>query len=346
MIKIHKKYIERTFYLAKKGLGGVRQNPLVGCVIVKEDKIIGEGYHKKYGEKHAEINAIDSVKDKEDIKDSSVYINLEPCSHYGKTPPCVTELIKHKPKEVIISNRDPNIKVNGNGINALKANGIKVIEEINRREGEDLNKRFFTNQNKKRPYVILKWAQTEDGYIAREDGSSKWISNPMSRKLVHKWRSEEIGICVGIETAIKDNPKLNVRKWYGEDPIRVIINPKNKPLNNKKVIDDKLSTFIMNEDEEKIISQKKFFRLDSFSFKTILEKLYDEGISTLIVEGGSKTIKYILKDQLWDEARVFIGKVNFNKGTKAPDLEIGNKHMNINGDKLHIILNDERNSNK
>ncbi|MAK07741.1 MAG: riboflavin biosynthesis protein RibD [Marinoscillum sp.] len=346
MIKIHKKYIERTFYLAKKGLGGVRQNPLVGCVIVKEDKIIGEGYHKKYGEKHAEINAIDSVKDKEDIKGSSIYINLEPCSHYGKTPPCVNELIRHEPKEVIISNRDPNIKVNGNGINALEANGIKVIEEIKRREGEDLNKRFFTNQNKKRPYVILKWAQTEDGYMAREDGSSQWISNAMSRKLVHKWRSEEIGICVGIDTAILDNPKLNVRKWYGEDPIRVIINPKNKSLNNKKVLHDNLSTFVMTEEKDSTSSKKKFFKLNRFSFKSILEKLFDEGVSTLIVEGGSKTINYILKDNLWDEARIFIGKVNFKKGTKAPDLKIRNKHKNINGDKLHIILNDEGNSNK
>jgi len=346
MIKIHKKYIERTFYLAKKGLGGVRQNPLVGCVIVKENKIIGEGYHKKYGEKHAEINAIDSVKNKENIKGSSIYINLEPCSHYGKTPPCVVELIKYKPKEVIISNRDPNIKVNGNGINALKAKKIKVIEGIKRKEGEGLNKRFFTNQNKKRPYVILKWAQTEDGYIARQDGSSKWISNSMSRKLVHKWRSEEIGICVGIDTAIKDNPKLNVRRWYGEDPKRIIINPKNKSLENKKVLNDKLSTFVMTEGEDCTSSENKFFKLNTFTFKNILNKLYDEGISSLIVEGGSKTINHILKDNLWDEARVFIGNVNFKKGTRAPNLKIRNKHKDINGDKLHIILNDEGNSNK
>jgi len=346
MIKIHKKYIERTFYLAKKGLGGVRQNPLVGCVIVKENKIIGEGYHKKYGEKHAEINAIDSVKNKDNIKGSSIYINLEPCSHYGKTPPCVVELIKYNPKEVIISNRDPNIKVNGNGVNALKANGIKVIEGIKRKEGEDLNKRFFTNQNKNRPYVILKWAQTEDGYIARQDGSSKWISNSMSRKLVHKWRSEEIGICIGINTAIKDNPKLNVRRWYGENPKRIIINPKNKSLKNKKVLDDELWTFVITEDEDSTSSEKKFIKLNTFTFKNILNKIYDEGISTLIVEGGSKTINRILKNNLWDEARVFIGNVNFKKGTRAPNLKIRNKHKDINGDKLHIILNDEGNSNK
>ena len=187
----HKKYIQRTFYLAKKGKGRVAPNPLVGCVIVKNNIIIGEGYHKKFGENHAEINAINNVVNKNDIKGSTVYINLEPCNHYGKTPPCSDELVKLQPKEVIVSNKDPNPLTNGKSLQKLKENNIQVKSNILEKEGYELNKRFFKNQYKKLPYVILKWAQTEDGFLAKEDGSSKWISSDISRTLVHKWRSEE-----------------------------------------------------------------------------------------------------------------------------------------------------------
>ena len=196
----HKKYIQRTFYLAKKGKGRVAPNPLVGCVIVKNNIIIGEGYHKKYGENHAEINAINNVVNKNDIKGSTVYINLEPCNHYGKTPPCSDELIKLQPKEVIVSNKDPNPLTNGKSLQKLKENNILVKSNILEKEGYELNKRFFKNQYKKLPYVILKWAQTEDGFLAKEDGSSKWISSDVSRTLVHKWRSEEAGILIGVNT--------------------------------------------------------------------------------------------------------------------------------------------------
>ena len=257
----HKKYIQRTFYLAKKGIGKVAPNPLVGCVIVKNNKIIGEGYHKEYGDKHAEINAINNVSNKKEIEGSSVYINLEPCNHFGKTPPCSDALVKLKPKEVIISNKDPNPLTNGKSIKKLIDNNINVRSNILKEEGEELNKRFFKNQIKKLPFIILKWAQTSDGFIAKSDGSSKWISNDISRTLVHKWRSEELGILVGAKTVNSDNPKLNVRSWDGKDPIRVIIDPNNRCSNKNDILSDTLPTLIYNKKRESKIQNKQFVRL-------------------------------------------------------------------------------------
>tara|TARA_S200000501_G_scaffold330667_1_gene332142 strand:+ start:4747 stop:5778 length:1032 start_codon:yes stop_codon:yes gene_type:complete len=343
MDKTHHKYIERTFYLAKKGLGNVKQNPMVGCVIVKDNKIIGEGYHKKYGKEHAEVNAIKSVTNKKEIKGSSIYVNLEPCSHYGKTPPCTLEIIKHKPKEVIIANKDPNKKVNGRGIDSLRENGINVIEGIKRKEGENLNKRFFTNQNKKRPYIILKWAQTIDGFIARKNGNSKWISNGLSRKFVHKWRSDEDGICVGINTVLIDNPKLNVRKWKGDNPLRIIINPKLKSLKNKKVINDELLSLIINQVESSSCSGKEFYKTENLSFKKVLDILYKKGISSLLVEGGAKTLNNIIEENIWDEARVFTGNNKFDEGIKAPSFKLPKHFQDIDKDKLYTIYNNGRN---
>ena len=298
----HKKYIQRTFYLAKKGIGKVAPNPLVGCVIVKNNKIIGEGYHKEYGDKHAEINAINSVSNKKEIDGSSVYINLEPCNHFGKTPPCSDALVKLKPKEVIISNKDPNPLTNGKSIKKLIDNNINVRSNILKEEGEELNKRFFKNQIKKLPFIILKWAQTSDGFIAKSDGSSKWISNDISRTLVHKWRSEEDGICVGINTVLIDNPKLNVRKWKGDNPLRIIINPNLKSLKNKKVINDELLSLIINQVESSSCSGKEFYKTKKLSFKKVLDILYKKGISSLLVEGGAKTLNNIIEENIWDEA--------------------------------------------
>ena len=334
----HKKYIQRTFYLAKKGIGKVAPNPLVGCVIVKNNKIIGEGYHKEYGDKHAEINAINNVSNKKEIEGSSVYINLEPCNHFGKTPPCSDALVKLKPKEVIISNKDPNPLTNGKSIKKLIDNNINVRSNILKEEGEELNKRFFKNQIKKLPFIILKWAQTSDGFIAKSDGSSKWISNDISRTLVHKWRSEELGILVGAKTVNNDNPKLNVRSWDGKDPIRVIIDPNNRSSNKNDILSDTLPTLIYNKKRESKVQNKQFVRLLEFNLLNILKDILSRGISSIMVEGGSFTLQSFIENNLWDEARVFVSDGKFKNGIKAPKIKLSNPQK-IGSDQLYLLKN-------
>tara|TARA_B100000575_G_scaffold239275_1_gene201801 strand:- start:178 stop:1200 length:1023 start_codon:yes stop_codon:yes gene_type:complete len=334
----HKKYIQRTFYLAKKGIGKVAPNPLVGCVIVKNNKIIGEGYHKEYGDKHAEINAINNVSNKKEIEGSSVYINLEPCNHFGKTPPCSDALVKLKPKEVIISNKDPNPLTNGKSIKKLIDNNINVRSNILKEEGEELNKRFFKNQIKKLPFIILKWAQTSDGFIAKSDGSSKWISNDISRTLVHKWRSEELGILVGAKTVNSDNPKLNVRSWDGKDPIRVIIDPNNRCSNKNDILSDTLPTLIYNKKRESKVQNKQFVRLLEFDLVNILKDILSRGISSIMVEGGSFTLQSFIENNLWDEARVFVSDGKFKNGIKAPKIKLSNPQK-IGSDQLYLMKN-------
>jgi len=334
----HKKYIQRTFYLAKKGIGKVAPNPLVGCVIVKNNKIIGEGYHKEYGDKHAEINAINNVSNKKEIEGSSVYINLEPCNHFGKTPPCSDALVKLKPKEVIISNKDPNPLTNGKSIKKLIDNNINVRSNILKEEGEELNKRFFKNQIKKLPFIILKWAQTSDGFIAKSDGSSKWISNDISRTLVHKWRSEELGILVGAKTVNSDNPKLNVRSWDGKDPIRVIIDPNNRSSNKNDILSDTLPTLIYNKKRESKVQNKQFVRLLEFNLLNILKDILSRGISSIMVEGGSFTLQSFIENNLWDEARVFVSDGKFKNGIKAPKIKLSNPQK-IGSDQLYLMKN-------
>ena len=334
----HKKYIQRTFYLAKKGIGKVAPNPLVGCVIVKNNKIIGEGYHKEYGDKHAEINAINNVSNKKEIEGSTVYINLEPCNHFGKTPPCSDALVKLKPKEVIISNKDPNPLTNGKSIKKLIDNNISVRSNILKEEGKELNKRFFKNQIKKLPFIILKWAQTSDGFIAKSDGSSKWISNDISRTLVHKWRSEELGILVGAKTVNSDNPKLNVRSWDGKDPIRVIIDPNNRSSNKNDILSDTLPTLIYNKKRESKVQNKQFVRLLEFDLVNILKDILSRGISSIMVEGGSFTLQSFIENNLWDEARVFVSDGKFKNGIKAPKIKLSNPQK-IGSDQLYLLKN-------
>ena len=339
-MKKYNKYINRTFYLAEKGLGYVLSNPLVGCVIVKNNEIIGEGFHQKYGEAHAEINAINSIKEKKKIQGSSIYINLEPCSHHGKTPPCVDSLIKFKPKEVIISNIDPNPSVNGRGIKKLRDNNIEVITGILEDYGKFLNRRFFYNHKKNLPYIILKWAETKDGFIARENGDSKWISNEMSRSYVHRWRSQEDGILVGVETANKDNPKLNVRNWNGNNPIRIILDPNSRLKENLNIHEGPNTTFIYNRRLQKEEGNVKFVKINSFDLDLILNDVYSKGISSILVEGGTKTINYFIEKNLWNEARIFKSNINFIKGIDSPKINTNKyEYHNILEDKLYIIQN-------
>lgn len=334
----HKKYIERTFYLANKGLGNVSPNPMVGCVIVKSGKIIGEGYHEKYGKEHAEINAINNVTDKSLLEGSSFYINLEPCSHHGKTPPCSDEIMRYKPKEVIISNQDQNPIVNGKGINKLKKGGISVIENIEKEKGLIVNKRFFKNQLANLPYIILKWAETKDGFIAKEDGSSKWISNELSRMLVHKWRSEEPGILIGVNTANTDNPSLNVRSWTGNDPTRIVLDPNFKINEKIKLFEDEGALFVYNKEFDKKLKNKHLIQNKSFILKDILRDILEKGIGSIIVEGGAKTINSFIEEGLWDEARVFVSDKKFEKGIKAPKIDL-KKYQKIRDNKLYTIYN-------
>lgn len=328
MNNYYKKYIERTFYLAKKGQGKVSPNPLVGCVIVNKDKIIGEGYHEKYGNDHAEINAIKSIQNNQLIKNSSVFINLEPCSYHGKTPPCVAELIKLQPKEIIISNMDPNPKVNGKGIIMLKNHGIKVICDVLKNKGEQLNKRFFTFVRKKRPYIILKWAETINGMMANEKNASKWISNKLSRQIVHKWRAYEDAILVGASTVEHDNPHLTVRSWRGKNPIRIVIDPKKRLSSKKKIFDNSAQTMNLIE-------------MSKNNIKEIMGSLKKENIISVVVEGGASTLNNFIANKCWDEARIFQSNKIFNKGVEAPKINKKNlDYINVLDNKLFIKYNE------
>ena len=247
-MKIHEKYINRCIELAQKGLGNTYPNPMVGSVIVHNDKIIGEGWHHIAGEPHAEVNAINSVQDQSLLKKSTIYVSLEPCSHYGKTPPCSDLIIAKEIKKVVIATVDPFAEVSGRGIKKLLSAGCEVIVGVLEKEAQELNKRFFTFHQKKRPYVILKWAQSEDCFLAPEDKETRepvWITNKYSNQLVHKWRSEEQGILVGTNTAILDNPKLNTRLWEGKHPTRILIDQNLRTPQNSALFDGSIKTIVI-----------------------------------------------------------------------------------------------------
>lgn len=288
---------------------------MVGCVIVKNDKIIGEGYTSPYGGNHAEVNAIGSVNDKSQLKEATLYVTLEPCSHFGKTPPCVDKIIEHQIPNVVMGIMDPHEKVFGKGIEKLKSAGCNVIVGILEDECKRHHKRFLTSHLKKRPYIILKWAETSDGFIAPTSKKNKrpvWITNEFSRQLVHKWRSEEQSILVGGKTVLEDNPSLDVRDWTGKNPIRVVID-KHKTLNgNHKIFDGSASTLVLTDHD---------LDFDRPLARQVCTLLYEQNIHSLIVEGGSKTIQHFLDENLWDEAKVFVGPIKFNNGVKAPKIK-------------------------
>ncbi|WP_136668752.1 bifunctional diaminohydroxyphosphoribosylaminopyrimidine deaminase/5-amino-6-(5-phosphoribosylamino)uracil reductase RibD [Flavobacterium sp. H122] len=327
-MKIHQKYISRCIELAKNGLGTTYPNPLVGSVVVHNNKIIGEGWHRKAGEPHAEVNAVNSVKDKSLLKESTIYVSLEPCSHFGKTPPCADLIIAHQIPNVVIGTIDPFAKVCGAGIEKLKNAGCNVIVGVLENECNLLNKRFFTFHQKKRPYIILKWAETIDGFISpstKEENKPVWITNQYSRQLVHKWRTEEQAILVGTQTVIDDNPKLNVRDWSGNNPVRVVLDRKHKISKESHIFDNSASTILI--DESTIDFTKN-------TVNQIIETLYQNNIQSVIIEGGSKTLQGFINENVWDEARIFRGKNSFPNGTKAP--EISGKLV-----KREIIIDDE-----
>jgi diaminohydroxyphosphoribosylaminopyrimidine deaminase / 5-amino-6-(5-phosphoribosylamino)uracil reductase len=315
------KFMKRALELATLGLGSVSPNPMVGCVIVHDNKIIGEGWHRKFGGPHAEVNAVSQVSHTQLLKESTVYVSLEPCAHFGKTPPCADMLIANDVRKVVISNIDPNPVVRGKGIARLRAAGVEVVEGVLEKEGREMNKRFFASMEKKRPYIILKWAQTADGFIAMENFDSRWISNRYSRILVHKWRGEEDAVLVGTRTALHDDPQLNVRDWIGRNPLRVVIDRSLKLSPHLKVFDGSSKTICYNFLTNKSLTNTEFVQIGEKDFlHGLLHDLHQRNIQSLMIEGGSETFQAFLTNDLWDEARVFYADTFFEKGIRAPQL--------------------------
>lgn len=347
----HEIYIKRCLELAKNGLPTAMPNPSVGAVIVFENKIIGEGYTSKYGSNHAEVNAINAVKDKLLLCKSTIYVSLEPCSHFGKTPPCADLIIKNKIPNVVIGTLDSNEKVSGNGIKKLIEAGINVTIGILEDECKASNKRFFTFHEKKRPYIILKWAESQDGFIApnvtlkqaKSDKKPIWISNEVSRQLVHKWRSEEQAILVGTKTVLADNPKLDVRDWKGKNPVRIILDRTGKISSNYNVKDEKINTIIITEQEKFQSSDYLHYEkciFDNQLITSVCKILYKNNIQSVIIEGGTKTIQSFIDANIWDEARVFKSEIVFENGTKAPKINYKNAvKQTIIDDELLTIYN-------
>lgn len=341
----HETYMLRCIELAKKGMGLVAPNPLVGCVIVHNEIIISEGFHSKYGSEHAEPNAINKV-DNYILKDCTVYVNLEPCSHFGKTPPCADLIISKGIKKVVVGNLDVNPLVAGKGIKKLQEAGIEVVHGVLKEQCKVLNKRFFTFHEKKRPYVILKWAQTNNNFISKmplpPNVADNWITGEESKTLVHQWRTEEQAILVGHNTVVADNPQLTARLYEGNNPVRIIID-RTLDLNlNYKVFDAKAKTIIFNSVKNNVKENLHWIKIDFTNFiDELLQQLYKLNINSVIVEGGSRTLEHFINTEMWDEARIFINpNLNFEKGIDAPFLDFKtNSFQTIGKDKLYILTN-------
>jgi diaminohydroxyphosphoribosylaminopyrimidine deaminase / 5-amino-6-(5-phosphoribosylamino)uracil reductase len=322
----HKLIMRRCLDLAGLGAGQVAPNPMVGCVIVHQGKVIGEGFHQQYGEAHAEVNAINSVNDPSLLSKSTLYVNLEPCAHFGKTPPCAHLIIEHQIPKVVIGCSDSFEEVNGAGIAYLKEHGVNVKAFVMEEECRHFNRRFFTFHEKKSPYVILKWAQSLDGYIDAlrgiNDKGVHWISSPESKRLTHRWRSEEAAILVGTNTALTDNPSLTVREYPGRNPLRILIDRELKVATSAAIFNSEAPTLIFNERKEGVEDHLTYIKVDfSRLVNEVLKDLYKRNIQSVIVEGGAKTLNSFIETYLWDEARVLTGNVHLGQGLPAPKLE-------------------------
>lgn len=322
----HEKYMHRCLQLAKIGIGNTRPNPSVGAVIVFEDSIIGEGVTSPYGGPHAEVNAINSVRNLSLLENSTIYVTLEPCSHFGKTPPCADLIIAKKIPNVVIGCIDTNSLVAGKGIKKLEKAGCNVTVGILEKDCFDHHKRFFTVQNKQRPYIILKWAETKNGFIApktKDELKPVWISNQYSQQLVHKWRSQEHAILVGTNTVRLDNPSLNVRSWKGNNPIRFVIDKKLTLPSNSNIFSRDQKTVVICEKSMNNNSEKIVYEVVDFSANLLIEIikiLNKHKIQSIIIEGGRKTLQQFIDHDLWDEARVFKGEIEFKEGLQKPYL--------------------------
>ncbi|NEN24968.1 bifunctional diaminohydroxyphosphoribosylaminopyrimidine deaminase/5-amino-6-(5-phosphoribosylamino)uracil reductase RibD [Cryomorpha ignava] len=315
----------RCIELAEKGLGRVAPNPMVGSLIVHDGMIIAEGYHQIFGGPHAEVNAINALKNKDLLKESTLFVNLEPCAHFGKTPPCADLIISSKIPKVVVAQRDPNPKVAGRGIERMQAAGIEVIEGICEAEAEFLNRRFLMHQRKNRPYIILKWAQSADGFMDRDrnvadDPKINWISNPATKKLVHLWRSQEQAILVGRNTIINDNPRLDTREVAGASPLRVVLSNSGNLPNDSNVLTDGNSTLIYNSRIAKKNGNAEWIKFENDLLENALSDLSEKGISSVLVEGGAETLNTFIANNLWDEARIIQSENRLDSGLKAPEI--------------------------
>ncbi|HCN84545.1 MAG TPA: bifunctional diaminohydroxyphosphoribosylaminopyrimidine deaminase/5-amino-6-(5-phosphoribosylamino)uracil reductase RibD [Sphingobacteriaceae bacterium] len=344
----HEKYMRRCLELAQLGAGNVSPNPMVGAVIVHQDQIIGEGYHQRYGAAHAEVNAIHDVLEKflkaeELLKNCELYVSLEPCAHFGKTPPCSDLIIRHQISKVIVGCRDPFDLVDGRGIEKMRNAGIEVIEDVLKKECESLNKRFFTRVRLQRPYIILKWAETADGFFAPKEDEQRWITSQASKILSHRWRSEEDAILVGKRTALIDNPELNVREWKGRNPLRIVLDRNLDLPSTLHLFDQSQDTIVFNTKKTEIQGRTKYLEIedwDNLLPQLIAYQLYLMDIQSVIVEGGAKTIQLFLNAGLWDEARVFKSVQEWSEGLKAPVLAADPDEEHASGpDRLLITYN-------
>lgn len=340
-------YINRCIELARLGEGSVSPNPMVGSVIVHNDEIIGEGYHKKHGEAHAEVNAIASVKKPELLEESTIYVSLEPCAHFGLTPPCSDLIVHKKIPRVVIGTVDPFAKVAGKGIEKLKTAGIEVVVGILEKECQDLNKRFFTFHEEKRPFIILKWAQTLDGFIdvertEKEFGEPTWITGKNALRRVHEIRAVEDSILVGTNTALKDNPSLTVRHCEGRNPLRIVLDNQLRLPKRLNLFDDSTKTIVFNSLVNKELKNTTYVKIDFNTEITqqVLKELYHRNILSIIVEGGKRLLRSFISENLWDEAHLFIGNKYFYNGISSPQIEgkIVSKEK-IDEDKLIIYKN-------
>lgn len=349
MINIINNYMQRCLNLALEGAGSVAPNPMVGAILVYNNRIIGEGYHEKYGEAHAEVNCIKSVsiEDRHLIPASTLYVSLEPCAHYGKTPPCSQLIIDQKIPKVVIACTDPFSKVNGKGIESLQAAGVDVTVGILEKEAIELNKRFFVFHQKKRPYIILKWAETADHFIASANTERLYISNEFSNRLVHRWRSEEAAIMVGTNTAINDDPALTNRNWTGKNPIRILVDRQLLVSTESKLYQVDATTIIFNESKNDIQEHLIFVQID-FS-KNILEQIFEYcyafPIQSILVEGGAKLLQSFIDRGIWDEARIIQNNdLKIEKGLASPQL-IGHtlkESFKISTDTIFIYQNESK----
>ncbi len=340
-------YMSRCIELARLGIGNVSPNPMVGSIIVYHGKIIGEGFHQQYGGPHAEVNAVNAVPDSTLLKDSTLYVSLEPCAHHGLTPPCSDLIIEKQIPRVVIGTTDPFSEVAGKGIGKLRKAGVKVEVGILEKECHELNKRFFTYHEKQRPYVILKWAQTADGYIdtdrsRKNFGTPTWITGDLALMMVHKIRSEENAILVGTNTALKDNPSLTVRHWSGKNPIRAVIDKNLRLAKSINLFDGVAETLIFNSQKEGKEKYNTWVKIDFSNEITsqVLNALHEYKILSVIVEGGKQLLESFIHSGLWDEMHVFTGCKFFAGGIKAPAVT-GNLTAEewFDSDNLKIFLN-------
>ena len=339
----HEQYMKRCLWLAANAQGKTSPNPLVGSVVVYQNQIIGEGWHHKAGEAHAEVNAIASVNNHDLLPDSTLYVNLEPCAHYGKTPPCSDLIIEKKIRRVVIGSRDPFSEVNGRGIERLQRAGVEVIVNVMQSDCEFLNRRFFTYHRKKRPYIILKWAQSRDGFMDRDRTSGEqginWITQPATKSLVHLWRSQEDAIVVGAQTVINDNPSLTVREVAGKSPIRIVLNPDKHIDPSSAVFDGSVESLYFSASTEAELPGVTQVPLQPGEDvpDRLLSEAYKRGIQSLFIEGGAYLLNSLLERELWDEARVLTGNTLFHSGLKAPEIKhTPGETEGFGADQVHI----------